>query len=157
MITRSSIDFKDLLASSIAPQVTPPCHPATNCWAHIKKCIGEFFYQSCGQGLVLDGKLNLKLFDQLYWIITFAYVAVAHSIFPLPQLIAGTFPAESRFQTNWCCVMSSKYSPAGEEGSACSATLREIQSSRKKFSASGFFCLSCPRWLCSSLGISITR
>ena len=49
------------------------------------------------QGLVLNGQPNLKLFNQLYWVITAAIVAVVHAIFPLPQLISGTFPAGSRY------------------------------------------------------------
>ena len=50
----------------------------------------------CDQGLVVNGEPNLKLFNQLYWTITFAFVAVGHVVFPLPHLVSGTFPAESR-------------------------------------------------------------
>ena len=52
----------------------------------------------CDQGLVVNGEPNLKLFNQLYWTITFAFVAVGHVVFPLPHLISGTFPAESRYR-----------------------------------------------------------
>ena len=52
----------------------------------------------CDQGLVLNGRPNLKLFNQLYWTITFAFVAVGHVVFPLPHLVSGTFPAESRYR-----------------------------------------------------------
>ena len=62
-------------------------------------CIAESdkkkFYD---QGLVLNGQPNLKLFNQLYWMITFAFVAVGHVVFPFPHLISGTFPAESRYR-----------------------------------------------------------
>ena len=50
------------------------------------------------QGLVLDGQPNLKLFNQLYWLITLAFVVVGHVVYPLPQLISGTFPAQSRYR-----------------------------------------------------------
>ena len=50
------------------------------------------------QGLVLDGRPNLKLFNQLYWLITLAFVVVGHVVYPLPQLISGTFPAQSRYR-----------------------------------------------------------
>ena len=49
------------------------------------------------QGLVLQNQPNLKLFNQLYWVITSAFMGVFLSIFPIPHLIAGTFPAESRY------------------------------------------------------------
>ena len=49
------------------------------------------------QGLVLQNQPNLKLFNQLYWVITSAFMAVLLAIFPLPHIIAGTFPAESRY------------------------------------------------------------
>ena len=52
------------------------------------------------QGLVLNGQPNLKLFNQLYWMITLAFVAVGHVVFPLSHLISGTFPAESRYHKN---------------------------------------------------------
>ena len=53
----------------------------------------QYFILLC-QGLVVNGKPNLKL----YWTTTFANVAVGHVIFPLPQLISGTFPEESRYE-----------------------------------------------------------
>ena len=49
------------------------------------------------QGLVLQNQPNLKLFNQLYWVITSAFMATLLAIFPLPHLIDGTFPAESRY------------------------------------------------------------
>ena len=52
------------------------------------------------QGLVLNGQPNLKLFNQLYWMITLAFVAVGHVVFPLSHLISRTFPAESRYHKN---------------------------------------------------------
>ena len=48
---------------------------------------------------MLNGELNLKLFNQLYWVVTIGFVAVLHAIFPLPQLVSGTFPENSRYLT----------------------------------------------------------
>ena len=76
----------------------------------------------CDQGLVVNGHPNLKLFNQLYWTITFAFVAVGHVVFPLPHLVSGTFPAESRSlnpETFPSCSI-----PGGDE-SACSETSAE--------------------------------
>ena len=65
------------------------------------------------QGLVLQNQPNLKLFNQLYWVITSAFMAVLLAIFPLPYLITGTFPAGSRYclhhksilpKTYICCI-----------------------------------------------------
>ena len=59
--------------------------------------VSDKFYN---QGLVLHGRPNLKLFNQLYWLITLASLLVGHVVFPLPQLISGTFPAQSRYRPN---------------------------------------------------------
>ena len=60
--------------------------------------VSDKFYN---QGLVLHGRPNLKLFNQLYWLITLASLLVGHVVFPLPQLISGTFPAQSRYRPNY--------------------------------------------------------
>ena len=59
--------------------------------------VSDKFYN---QGLVLNGRPNLKLFNQLYWLIMVAGLLVGHVVFPLPQLISGTFPAQSRYRPN---------------------------------------------------------
>ena len=59
--------------------------------------VSDKFYN---QGLVLNGRPNLKLFNQLYWLITLASLLVGHVVFPLPQLISGTFPSQSRYRPN---------------------------------------------------------
>ena len=61
------------------------------------------------QGLVLQNQPNLKLFNQLYWVITSAFMATLLAIFPLPHLIDGTFPAESRYYLHYKSILPKRY------------------------------------------------
>ena len=47
-------------------------------------------------GFIRNGKLNLRLFVQLFWLITLAFVAIAYNVFPGSMLLRGEFhPQES--------------------------------------------------------------
>ena len=94
-------------------------------------------------------------------VITSAFMAVLLAIFPLPHIIAGTFPAESRYlhKSIWFQNINmystlkffsqksnSRKSKSGGAGFACSTTSTETQTLRKTPSNWGSF--SCP-CLCS--------
>ena len=49
--------------------------------------------QHSHQGLVEGGQPNLRLFNQLYWMILCSFLLVLHAIFPLPHLIRFVSPS----------------------------------------------------------------
>ena len=48
-----------------------------------------------GEGFIRNGSINIHLFEQLFWIITIAFITVAYAVFPGKMLIKGTFPDQS--------------------------------------------------------------
>ena len=42
-------------------------------------------------GFVKDGKINVKLFTQLFWILTVTYIILSVGVFPISPLIRGDF------------------------------------------------------------------
>ena len=46
-------------------------------------------------GLIKDGKPNLKVFSQLFWIVNMVFFAINYFIFPLSLQLKGNFPFES--------------------------------------------------------------
>jgi hypothetical protein len=46
------------------------------------------------KGLVQNGRLNLRLFHQLYWVIVCTFVVFGHTL-QLPQVVNGTFPSNT--------------------------------------------------------------
>ena len=48
-----------------------------------------------GEGFIRNGSININLFEQLFWIITIAFITVAYAVFPGKMLIKGTFPDQS--------------------------------------------------------------
>ena len=47
------------------------------------------------EGFIHNGKLNIRLFGQLFWIISLTFIAVHYSIFPGSILLRGDFPKQS--------------------------------------------------------------
>ena len=47
------------------------------------------------KGLVNKGQPNLKLFNQLFWLVVFSSTAMAHMMFPFNHIAKGGFPANS--------------------------------------------------------------
>ena len=47
------------------------------------------------KGLVDKGQPNLKLFNQLFWVVVFSITVVAHMLFPFNHIAKGGFPANS--------------------------------------------------------------
>ena len=47
------------------------------------------------KGLLVHGRPNLKLFNQLFWIVVCAFIMVSYSGFPLPFLVKGSYPESS--------------------------------------------------------------
>ena len=47
------------------------------------------------EGFIHNGKLNLGLFCQLFWLITLTFITVAYTIFPGSILLRGKFPQQS--------------------------------------------------------------
>ena len=43
------------------------------------------------RGLVLDGRPNLHLFNQLYWILFCTYTAILIGLFPITVMVRGDF------------------------------------------------------------------
>ena len=52
-----------------------------------------------GEGFIRNGMTNIRLFEQLFWIITIAFMTVAYCVFPGKMLISGTFPNNSAMGT----------------------------------------------------------
>ena len=48
-----------------------------------------------GPGFIRNGSINIRLFEQLFWIITIAFITVAYAVFPGKMLIKGTFSDQS--------------------------------------------------------------
>jgi hypothetical protein len=47
------------------------------------------------EGFIRNGKLNITLFGQLFWIISVAFMTIAYSVFPGSMFITGSFPHQS--------------------------------------------------------------
>ena len=61
-----------------------------------------------GEGFIRNGTINIRLFKQLFWIITIACITVAYTVVPGKMLINGTFPDQSSIGI---CLLR----PIGEE------------------------------------------
>ena len=48
-----------------------------------------------GPGFIRNGSTNIRLFEQLFWIITIAFITIAYAVFPGKMLIKGTFCDQS--------------------------------------------------------------
>ena len=48
-----------------------------------------------GPGFIRNGSINIRLFEQLFWIITIAFITIAYVVFPGKMLIKGTFCDQS--------------------------------------------------------------
>ena len=47
------------------------------------------------KGFIRNGKLNLTLFGQLFWIISVAFMTIAYSVYPGSMFITESFPHQS--------------------------------------------------------------
>ena len=47
------------------------------------------------KGFIRNGKLNLTLFGQLFWIISIAFMTIAYSVYPGSMFITGSFARQS--------------------------------------------------------------
>ena len=66
------------------------------------------------EGFLLNGRINIKLFVQLFWLVTVCFILVGFGIFPLSLLIGGNFAQQS---TSWkVCLMIPLAESKGLEG-----------------------------------------
>ena len=49
-----------------------------------------------GEGFIRNGMINIRLFEQLFWIITIALISITYGVFPGKMLVKGTFPKLSK-------------------------------------------------------------
>ena len=52
-----------------------------------------------GEGFIRNGRINIRLFGQLFWIITIAFITIGYSVFPGKMLVRGTFSQSSAMGT----------------------------------------------------------
>ena len=48
-----------------------------------------------GEGFIRNGTINISLFEQLFWIITTAFITTAYFVFPGKMLVTGIFSEQS--------------------------------------------------------------
>ena len=48
-----------------------------------------------GEGFIRNGRINIRLFGQLFWIITIAFITIAYILYPGKMLVRGTFSQSS--------------------------------------------------------------
>ena len=66
------------------------------------------------EGFLLNGRINIKLFVQLFWLVTVCFILVGFGIFPLSLLLGGNFAQHS---TSWkVCLMIPLAENNGLEG-----------------------------------------
>ena len=48
-----------------------------------------------GEGFIRNGRINTRLFEQLFWIITVPFITIAYFVFPGKMLVRGIFSEQS--------------------------------------------------------------
>ena len=91
--------FEHFFILSACPFIFPPITQArfTTAYVYMNSMLFNVFFRAFfivfpDYGLVKDGRPDLRLVHQLYWVVFVSFVLVFHSVLPLSFLVKGNFP-----------------------------------------------------------------
>ena len=103
------------------------------------------------KGLVKNGRLNLVLFRQLFWVAVCPFLAISHVISPLSSLLKGTFPSDSQ-AGRICLLESSQGSMKGSQIQAAFQLIMMCFTVYNNWRVKMFLSKKCPRNTLSCIG-----